>query len=94
MKIHSCLDSGTPVLVTRRPTHPRMLDEGTAVLVEPDPAALGRGLARLLRDHGPRRELARNAKAYVQSAFTPQAAQRKLEALYSAIEARVAERSA
>ena len=72
----------------------KILDEGTAFLVEPDPASLGRGLARLLRDRPLRLQLARNAKAYVQREFTPQAAQRKLEAFYSAIEARVAERSA
>jgi len=93
MKIYSYLDSGTPVLATRLPTHTQVLDEGTAFLVEPQPAALGRGLARLFRDDRLRGELARNAKAYVQSEFTPQAAERKLEAFYSAIEARVAERS-
>jgi glycosyltransferase involved in cell wall biosynthesis len=93
MKIYSYLDSGTPVLATRLPTHTQVLDEGTAFLVEPEPSALGRGLARLLQDDRLRLLLARNAKAYVQREFTPQAAQRKLEAFYSAIEARVAERS-
>jgi glycosyltransferase involved in cell wall biosynthesis len=94
MKIYSYLDSGTPVLATRLRTHTQILDEGTAFLVEPDPASLGRGLARLLRDQPLRQQLARNAKAFVQREFTPQAAQRKLEAFYSAIEARVAEQSA
>jgi glycosyltransferase involved in cell wall biosynthesis len=94
MKIYSYLDSGTPVLATRLRTHTQILDEGTAFLVEPDPASLGRGLVRLFRDPPLRRQLARNAKAFVQREFTPEAAQRKLEAFYSAIEARVAERSA
>ncbi len=94
MKIYSYLDSGTAVLATRLRTHTQILDEGTAFLVEPDPASLGRGLARLFRDRPLRLQLARNAKAYVQREFTPQAAQRKLEAFYSAIEARVAERTA
>jgi glycosyltransferase involved in cell wall biosynthesis len=94
MKIYSYLDSGTPVLATRLRTHTQILDEGTAFLVEPDPASLGRGLARLFRDQPLRQELARNAKAFVQREFTPQAAQRKLEAFYSAIEARLAARPA
>lgn len=94
MKIYSYLDSGTPVLATRLRSHTQVLDEGTAFLVEPDPASLGRGLARLLRDRPLRLQLARNAKAYVQREFTPEAAQRKLEAFYSAIEARVPERPA
>ena len=94
MKIYSYLDSGTPVLATRLRTHTQILDEGTAFLVEPDPASLGRGLARLLRDQPLRQQLARNAKAFVQREFTPQAAQRKLAAFYSAIEARVAAQSA
>ena len=94
MKIYSYLDSGTAVLATRLRTHTQILDEATAFLVEPDPASLGRGLARLFRDRPLRLQLARNAKAYVQREFTPQAAQRKLEAFYSAIEARVAERTA
>jgi len=94
MKIYSYLDSGTPVLATRLRTHTQVLDEGTAFLVEPDPTSLGRGLARLFRDPPLRQQLARNAKAFVQREFTPQAAQRKLEAFYSAIEARLAERPA
>jgi glycosyltransferase involved in cell wall biosynthesis len=94
MKIYSYLDSGTPVLATRLRTHTQILDEGLAFLVEPDPASLGRGLARLFRDPPLRRELARNAKAFVQREFTPEAAQRKLEAFYSAIEARIAAQSA
>src|SRR5215204_116521 len=50
MKIYSYLDSGTAVLATRLRTHTQILDDRTAYLVEPEPEALGEGLAELLND--------------------------------------------
>jgi len=89
MKIYSYLDSGSAVLATRLRTHTQVLDDGMAYLVDPEPAALGRGLADLLRDPALRARLAASAKAYVQREHTPEAARRKLEAFYEAMEARV-----
>ena len=89
MKIYSYLDSGSAVLATRLRTHTQVLDDGVAYLVEPEPAALGEGLAVLLRDPELRTRLATSAKAYVQREHTPQAARRKLEAFYTTMEARV-----
>jgi glycosyltransferase involved in cell wall biosynthesis len=86
MKIYSYLDSGTAVLATRLRTHTQVLDERTAYLVEPEPAALGDGLAALLGDRALRERLAAEAKAYVQREFTPEAARRKLDAFYSRVE--------
>jgi glycosyltransferase involved in cell wall biosynthesis len=88
MKIYSYLDSGTPVLATRLRTHTQVLDDRTAYLVEPEPVALGTGLAALLHDAPMRKRLAACAKDYVQREFTPEAAQRKLDSFYSMIEAR------
>ncbi len=90
MKIYSYLDSGTPVLATRLSTHTQVLNERTAYLVEPEPAALGEGLAVLLRDPILRQRLAAEAKEYVQREFTPEAARRKLDAFYSRVESRAA----
>ena len=92
MKIYSSLDSGAAVLATRLRTHTQVLDDDMAYLVDPEPAALGRGLARLLQDPALRNRLATSAKAYVQREHTPQAARRKLAAFYSTMEARVMER--
>ncbi len=89
MKIYSYLDSGSAVLATRLRTHTQVLDDGRAYLVEPEPAALGRGLTALLRDPELRSRLATSAKAYVQREHTPQAARRKLDAFYTTMEARV-----
>jgi glycosyltransferase involved in cell wall biosynthesis len=88
MKIYSYLDSGTAVLATRLRTHTQVLDDRTAYLVEPVPAALGDGLAELLSDPVLRERLARQAKAYVQQEFTPEAAHRKLNSFYSMMESK------
>ncbi len=90
MKIYSYLDSGTAVLATRLRSHTQVLDDRTAYLVEPEPQALGDGLAHLLSDPGLRARLASQAKAYVQQEFTPAAAQRKLSSFYTMMESKAA----
>jgi glycosyltransferase involved in cell wall biosynthesis len=90
MKIYSYLDSGTAVLATRLRTHTQVLDDRTAYLVDPNPEALGEGLADLLSDPALRDRLSSQAKAYVQREFTPEAAQRKLGSFYSMMETKAA----
>jgi glycosyltransferase involved in cell wall biosynthesis len=90
MKIYSYLDSGTAVLATRLRTHTQVLDDRTAYLVAPEPEALGNGLAELLSDPVLRERLGREAKAYVQQEFTPEAAERKLDSFYSMMESKAA----
>jgi glycosyltransferase involved in cell wall biosynthesis len=90
MKIYSYLDSGTAVLATRLRTHTQVLDDRTAYLVDPEPLALGTGLATLLKDDSLREGLAARAKDHVQREFTPEAARRKLNSFYATIEARLA----
>ena len=69
-------------------THTQVLDDQTAYLVSPDPEALGNGLADLLSNPTLREQLARQAKAYVQREFTPEAAHRKLGSFYSMMESK------
>jgi glycosyltransferase involved in cell wall biosynthesis len=88
MKIYSYLDSGTAVLATRLRTHTQVLSDRTAYLVDPEPLALGSGLAALLKDDSLRERLAAEAKAHVRREFTPEAARRKLESFYAMIESR------
>jgi glycosyltransferase involved in cell wall biosynthesis len=90
MKIYSYLDSGTAVLATRLRTHTQIMDDRTAYLVDPEPLALGTGLATLLKDDSLREGLAARAKDHVQREFTPEAARRKMESFYAMIEARSA----
>ncbi len=91
MKVYSYLDSGRPLLATRLPTHTQVLDDGIALLVEPEPAAMGQGLARLLRDGELRERLAANARKFAQREFTPEAFRRKLLAFYDAVAHRILE---
>ena len=88
MKIYSYLDSGTAVLATRLRTHTQVLSDRTAYLVDPEPLALGSGLAALLKDDSLRERLAAEAKDHVRREFTPEAARRKLESFYAMIESR------
>ncbi len=88
MKIFSCLDSGRPLLATRLPTHTQVLDDEVALLVEPQPGAMGKGMAQLLKDEILRERLAANGRQLVQREFTMDAFRRKLLAFYDALEAR------
>jgi glycosyltransferase involved in cell wall biosynthesis len=49
MKLYSYLAAGKPVLATRIRSHTQVLSDDDALLVEPTPAALARGLDSLLR---------------------------------------------
>jgi len=89
MKIYSYLDSGRPLLATRLPTHTQVLDDEVALLVDPSPEAMGRGLARLLRDEVLRERLAANARRLAQREFTPEAFRRKLLGFYNDVARRI-----
>lgn len=89
MKIFSCLDSGRPLLATRLPTHTQVLDDGVALLVEPEPDAMGKGIVRLLKDELLCERLAANARQLVQRNFTQDAFRRKLLTFYDAVAGRI-----
>ncbi len=91
MKVYSYLDSRVPLVATRLPTHTQVLDDEIALLVEPDPESLGRGLARLLEDRDLRDRLAGNARRFAQREFTPEAFRRKLLGFYDAVANRILE---
>lgn len=90
MKIFSCLDSGRPLLATRLPTHTQVLDDDVALLVEPEPDAMGKGIAYLLKDETLRERLAANARQLVQRNFTLEAFRRKLLTFYDSVAGRIA----
>lgn len=86
MKVYSYLDSGVALLATRLPTHTQLLDEEIACLVDPEPAALGEGLLRLIGDAGLRAALGARARGRVRQEFSPEAFRRKVNAFYDSIE--------
>ena len=85
MKLYSYLDSGRAVLATRLPTHTQVLTDDIACLVAPEPEAMARGLARLLRDEVLRERLAARARELAQRELTPRAFERKLLQFYDQI---------
>lgn len=89
MKVYSYLDSSRPLLATRLPTHTQVLTDEIACLVDPEPAAMARGLIDLLRDREHRERLAVSAREYAQRELTRAAFERKVLRFYDLIEARV-----
>ncbi|HEX6863150.1 MAG TPA: glycosyltransferase family 4 protein [Thermoanaerobaculia bacterium] len=89
MKVYSYLDSGRAVLATRLPTHTQVLDDEVALLAEPEPEAMARGLVRLLSDPGLRERLATNAKDFARRELTFEAYEGKLLRFYDAIEKKI-----
>ncbi|HET7313788.1 glycosyltransferase family 4 protein [Salinisphaera sp.] len=80
MKVYSYLDSGRPLLATRLPTHTQVLDDEIAMLVDPNPEDVARGLRALLADSELRARIATAARSRVAAEFTPAAYRRKLNA--------------
>ncbi|MDW7772679.1 MAG: glycosyltransferase family 4 protein [Desulfobulbaceae bacterium] len=85
MKIYSYLDSGRPVLATCITSHTQVLNEDIAVLVEPDPQSLARGLDRLLGDEELCGKLAGRAKERVALEFSRPVYEKKLMCFYGNI---------
>lgn len=91
MKVYSYLDSGRPVLATRLPTHTQVLTDDIARLADPEPGAMGRALAELLRDAVLRERLARAAREFAQRELTREAFEGKLLRFYDSVEERIRE---
>ncbi len=78
MKVYSYLDSGSPLLATRLPTHTQVLDDQISMLVEPNAEDMQRGLTALLSNPDLCTQLATAAQERVQRDFSPEAYARKL----------------
>ena len=84
MKVYSYLDSGRPLLATRLATHTQVLDDEIAMLVDPDPEDVARGLRALLADPELRARIGAAARIRVAAEFTPAAYRRKLSGFLDA----------
>jgi glycosyltransferase involved in cell wall biosynthesis len=90
MKIYSYIDSGTPVLATRLPTHTQVLDDEIAALAEPTPAAFADALVALLDQPALGQDLAERAKERVEREYTREATLDKLGVFYGKVEGQMA----
>ncbi|MFQ5745739.1 MAG: glycosyltransferase family 4 protein [Gemmatimonadota bacterium] len=89
MKIFSYLDSGVPVLATRRLTHTQVLDDEIACLVETRPDALAAGLLRLLEDPDYAADIGRRARERARREFSREAYGRKVRRFLQSVEAEI-----
>ena len=82
MKVYSYLDSGSPLIATRLPTHTQVIDDEIAMLVEPTEEDMARGLIDLLDGPALREQLAFAARQRVAAEFSPAAYRRKLTGFF------------
>jgi glycosyltransferase involved in cell wall biosynthesis len=85
MKIYSYMLSGKPVLATRMRTHTQVLDDGNAVLADPDPVRFADALCGLLEDGRKREEIGLRAIRDVEERYSFKVYKEKLARIYAAI---------
>ncbi|MHA2215348.1 MAG: glycosyltransferase family 4 protein [Candidatus Hodarchaeales archaeon] len=86
MKIYSYLDSGKPIVATRLPTHTQVLDDKTALLIEPTPRSMAEGFLTLLNDASLREKIGAAAKKRVRNDYSLKEFRKKLLAFYENLE--------
>jgi glycosyltransferase involved in cell wall biosynthesis len=86
MKVYSYMNSGTAILATRIPSHTQVLDDDCALLVEPNPQALARGLATLVADEALRARLGSTARRRAAERYSVEAFRQKVCDAYHALE--------
>jgi glycosyltransferase involved in cell wall biosynthesis len=89
MKIYSYLDSGRPVVATDLPTHRQVMSEHEAVLVPPEPAAMGEAILRLMERPDERRRLADNAGELVKRRHSWAAFREGVHDIFDSLEKRL-----
>lgn len=91
-KLFSYLSSGRPVVATDRPVHNQILDSGCAILTEPDPAGLARGLVAALTDRERVRAVVAGAEALLRERYRPELRFEAYRRIFARVEAARARR--
>jgi glycosyltransferase involved in cell wall biosynthesis len=86
LKIYAYMASGKPIVATDLPTHTNVLDEASAILVEPTAEGLARGIAQALADPARGERLGREARRRAEQHHTSASLSRKLADAYAFIE--------
>lgn len=87
MKVYSYMNSGTAILATRILAHTQVLDDDCALLVEPGPQALAKGLTTLAADETLRARLGATARRRAGDRYSVEAFREKVSAAYRTLEA-------
>jgi glycosyltransferase involved in cell wall biosynthesis len=82
LKLYSYMESGRPILATRLRTHTQVLDDSTALLVEPEARSYAQGLVRLAGDEELRRRLGEAAERQVRREYSPTSFSSRVRAIY------------
>ena len=85
MKIYSYMDSGKPILATRLSTHTQVLDDASAMLAEPEPAAFAQGMMKLAADPALRQRLAAKARSVASEKYSYTAYRAAVNVLYDGL---------
>lgn len=85
LKIYSYLHSGKPIVATRLPAHTQVLDDSTAVLVEPTIEAMADGIILLLMDSEYGSRLGGNAKQVSEDCYSIDSYLRKVAQIYGSL---------
>lgn len=82
LKLYDYMAAGKPIVATALPTHTQVLDDTTAILVEPNPESYGRALGRALGDVRSYHDLGVAAQDRVNREYSREAFARKLLEAY------------
>ncbi|HEY7317352.1 MAG TPA: glycosyltransferase family 4 protein [Candidatus Binatia bacterium] len=83
LKIYSYLRSGVPIVATKIVSHTQVLTDDVALLVEPHPSSISRGVLRLLEDTELSKRLAQNALQLATKSYSQDEYQRKVAEVFS-----------
>jgi glycosyltransferase involved in cell wall biosynthesis len=81
LKIYQYLASGTPLVATRIRAHTQVLDDTIAVLVEPEPEDLARGILGVLNSDGAAQKTALRASRFYEQNYSRSVYQGKMKRL-------------
>jgi glycosyltransferase involved in cell wall biosynthesis len=81
LKIYEQLASGIPLVATAIYSHTQVLDDKVAILVQPNPEAMARGLLRALGDEG--KPIAAHARQLYERDYSRQAYMTKMNNLFN-----------
>ena len=82
LKIYTYMQSGKPVVATKLATHTQVLDDGCAILVQPQPDDVAAGILRAIKEPLLADALGREAKARVIAQYSLDRFKEKVRAAY------------
>ena len=81
LKIYEQLASGIPLVATRIYSHTQVLKDDVAILVEPEPEDLARGILAALDSNGDGHRIASNAQEFYRQNYSRPVYERKMQQL-------------